>query len=89
MVRDELQSASELLSEAAESASGESKERLQTQADQFAKHAESDRGPDHGRLAKHERILKDVADAEGGEVEAKIDEAIEKIHEYRSTLAGV
>ncbi|WP_267641380.1 DUF7553 family protein [Haloarchaeobius amylolyticus] len=89
MVREALQSASDLLSEAAESASEESRERLQTQADQFAKHAEAERGPDHGRLAKHERILADVADTEGGEVETKIDEALEKIREYRSTVEGV
>ncbi|WP_439027999.1 DUF7553 family protein [Haloarchaeobius sp. DT45] len=89
MVRDELKSASDLLSEAAESASGESAERLQKQAEQFAKHAESDRGPDHGRLAKHERILAEIAETEGGEVETKIDEALTNIRAFRSTIEGV
>ena len=90
MGHENLQRASELLEAAADAATHEdAAERLQKQADEFASHAESERGPDHGRLARHERILTEVAEAEGGTVAAKIDDALDAIRAYRATVDGV
>lgn len=90
MTREPLQEASDILQEAAESATDpEQADRLRTQADEFQAHATDDRGPDHGRLARHERILADVAEAEGAEVAAKVDDALDAIHAYRETIEGV
>jgi hypothetical protein len=90
MTRPNLQRASELVAEAAEAAThADATERLEKQADEFAKHAEAEKGPDHGRLARHERILTEVAEAEGGVVASKLDEALDAVREYRSTVEGV
>jgi hypothetical protein len=90
MGHENLQRASELLEAAADAATHEdAAERLSKQAAEFARHAESERGPDHGRLARHERILTEVAEAEGGTVAAKVDEAIDAVRAYRSTVDGV
>lgn len=87
---EHLQRASELIESAADAATDDdATERLRTQAEEFATHAESDRGPDHGRLARHERILVDVADAEGGTVAENVDEAIDAVHAHRETIDGV
>ncbi|WP_435334320.1 DUF7553 family protein [Haloarchaeobius sp. TZWWS8] len=90
MSREHLQNAAELIREAAEATThNDARERLEKQAEQFAKHAEAERGPDHGRLARHERILTEVAEAEGGVVEKKLDEALVEVREFRSTVKGV
>ncbi|MFC6952473.1 DUF7553 family protein [Halorubellus litoreus] len=90
MVHENLQRAGELLEAAADAATHEdATERLSKQAAEFASHAESERGPDHGRLARHERILTEIAEAEGGTVASKIDEAIDAVRAYRSTVDGV
>ncbi|WP_323677533.1 hypothetical protein [Halorubellus sp. PRR65] len=90
MGHENLQRASDLLEAAADAATHEdATERLQTQAEEFASHAESDRGPDHGRLARHERILTEIAEAEGGTVAAKVDDAIDAVRAYRETVDGV
>ena len=90
MAHENLQRASELLADAADAAThDDAAERLRKQADEFASHAESERGPDHGRLARHERILTEVAEAEGGTVAAKIDDAIDAVRAYRETVDGV
>jgi hypothetical protein len=89
MTRDALKRASEILQNASESASGEAADRLADQSSAFAEHAESDRGPDHGRLARHENHLHDVEDEVGENVQALIEDAFEAIHDYRETIEGV
>lgn len=89
MTREELQSAARHLDEASERASPEARERLADQAAQFERHATADRGPDHGRLARHERILADVAEAEGGAVADRVESALAEIRAYRETVEGV
>lgn len=90
MVRDELQNAAESIEAAADAASGdEARERLQNQASKFEDYATADRGPDHGQLARHEHILNDIADDEGGDVADHVDDALASITEFRSTLEGV
>jgi hypothetical protein len=90
MVHENLQRARELIEAAANAATHDDAiERLETQAAEFATHAESERGPDHGRLARHERILTEIAEAEGGTVATKVDEALDAIRAYRETIDGV
>jgi len=90
MVREELQTASELLREASDAADAdEASERLAEQADEFADLATADRDPDHGRLARHERIVGDAASDENETVREKVDEAIDRVHAFRETIEGV
>jgi hypothetical protein len=90
MAHEHLQRASDLIESAADAAMhDDATNRLRTQAEEFAAHADGDRAPDHGRLARHERILTEIAEAEGGTVAAKIDEAIDAIRAYRQTIDGV
>ncbi|WP_435348205.1 DUF7553 family protein [Haloarchaeobius sp. HRN-SO-5] len=90
MTRDELHTASEHLIAAAKAADDpERRERLYRQAEEFEEHAESERGPDHGRLARHESILDEIADGSNDEVRTEIEVAVDYIHEFRETLPGV
>lgn len=88
MTREELQNAADALRRAADTAGGEAQERLQNQASEFESLADAERGPDHGKLARHEHILTDIAAADD-EVAADIDDALEAIRAYRETLEGV
>ena len=87
MVHEELQRASEELQAAAEVADGEERERLEGQAEAFAKLAES--GTDHGRLARHENALREIKAATGETVGEHVDAAMASITAYRETLDGV
>lgn len=89
MVRDDLRSASEHLRAASSAAAGETSERLSGQAEDFERHATADRGPDHGRLARHESILTTIADEEDGEVADHVEAALADIRAYRETVEGV
>ena len=90
MARDELENAAESIERAADAASDdEAAERLQNQAAKFADYAGADRGPDHGQLARHEHILNDIADEEGGDVESNLEDALESISAFRETVEGV
>jgi|AntDeeMetagen285_2_1112576.scaffolds.fasta_scaffold00837_5 hypothetical protein len=90
MSRDKLAEAQERIADAADAATDEDAiERLTKQAEEFEEHATGDHGPDHGRLARHERILAEIADTEGGAVAENVEAALEAIHAYRETLEGV
>ncbi|WP_440772112.1 DUF7553 family protein [Natronorubrum sp. DTA28] len=90
MTRPELENAAATLQDAAESASDdETRDRLENQARQFETLAEADRGPDHGKLARHEHVLTEIADDEGGAVANLVTEALESISAYRETVDGV
>ena len=89
MTREPLQRASDILQEASEAASGEAADRLEDQASAFATHAESERGPDHGRLARHENHLHELADDVDDAVGELIEDAFDAIHDYRETIEGV
>lgn len=89
MTRTELDNAADSLRTAADLAHGnQSTERLREQSAQFEELTEADTGPDHGKLARHEHILSEIADEE---VEAAdhIESALESIRAYRETLEGV
>ncbi|MBZ6495361.1 DUF7553 family protein [Natrinema longum] len=90
MAREELENAAESIEDAAAAASDdEAQERLQNQAAKFEDYATADHGPDHGQLARHEHILNDIADDEGGDVADHLEDALGAITEFRSTLEGV
>ncbi|APX97410.1 DUF7553 family protein [Natronorubrum daqingense] len=90
MSRTTLERAASTLEEAANAASDdETKQRLESQSSQFESLADANRGPDHGKLARHEHVLTEIADEEGGAVANLIAEALESIHAYRETLEGV
>jgi hypothetical protein len=90
MSREHLQRASRRLRTAAEAATDEgAADRLREQADEFATHADRDRGPDHGRLARHERILNEIAADENDAVSSAIEDALEEIRAFRATVDGV
>ena len=90
MARENLEDAAATLREAADVASDdETRERLENQADQFADLADAERGPDHGKLARHEPILTEIADEQGGDVEAQVEDALASIRAFRETVEGV
>lgn len=92
MVREELQATSEALREAAAATSDvDAEERLYDQSRQFADLATAERGPDHGRLARHENVLNEVLEKIDGESEAteQIENALAHVKEYRSDVPGV
>jgi len=89
MSGEQLRRASQHLQAAAEVADGDVRERLHEQSDHVARLAERDRGPDHGRLARHERTIDNIADSAGEAVATHVEDALESIHAYRETIEGV
>lgn len=89
MPRDELTEAANILEQAAAAADGEAAETLREQASQLDALAERDRGPDHGRLDRHQQALRNVRPDVADDVASQIDEAIQRITTYRETLPGV
>ena len=89
MVRDELQSASEKLAEASAAADGEVAETLDDQSEQLERLATRDRGPDHGRLARHENVLGEIAETNASEVADLVEAALADMRSYREGVEGV
>lgn len=87
MTHDRLRRASEELHAAAEAADGEQRNRLTDQAEALAGLAES--GTDHGRLARHENVLREIKTATDETVGEHVDAAMASITAYRETLDGV
>lgn len=90
MSRGELERAGDLLESAAESATdGDAAGRLGDLADQLARLADADHGPDHGRLARIQSGLDEVQAAVGDEAAVRIEEALDEIRAFRETVEGV
>lgn len=93
MPREQLQSASEALRDAAAAATGELRDRVYEQSDGMARLAVGETDPDHGQLARYTNTLREIADdAESeGETEAveHVERAIEHVREYREGVEGV
>lgn len=89
MVRDELSDASDNLREAAVSARAEFEEQLYERSDELARLATADEGPDHGRLARITHALDDLAEDVEAETSEYVQQAKEKVREYRETVEGV
>ena len=89
MTREKLSEASGTLERAAEDAEGDAAETLREQARQLASLAEAERGPDHGRLARHQAALRDVQAKVDDDLAERIGEANAAINAHRETLEGV
>lgn len=90
MTREELERASEALRRAGEAAEdADARRRLHEQSDHMARLATAEQGPDHGRLARHERAIDGAADGAGDAVAEHAEAALSAIHDYRETLEGV
>ncbi len=89
MSREELADASEKLRQAAELATGDTRERLYEQADAFADAAAADHGPDHGKLARHLHVLREIEDDADEELAAHVETARDLVSTYREGVEGV
>jgi chromosome segregation ATPase len=88
MTRTELETASERLDSAADSAETNA-DRLADLADQLDQLAGADRGPDHGRLARIQTALDEIQQEVDDETAATIEDARTEVREYRATVDGV
>lgn len=86
MAHEELAAASEVLERAAGDVPEQHRDRVETQAEQLASLAERERGPDHGRLARHMTALQELADATDND---DIRRAYDHVKTYREGVEGV
>lgn len=90
MASEELQRASELLRDAAEAVDDPAvEERIYDQSRQLADAAAADRGPDHGKLARHQNALHEIIEDSNDEAAELVEEALDHVKEYRSGVEGV
>jgi gas vesicle protein len=89
MVREKLSEASDNLREAAIEGKAEFEERLYERSDELANLAAADDGPDHGRLARITHALEDLAEDVEEETREHVQQAKEKVKEYRENVEGV
>jgi hypothetical protein len=90
MTKPQLARARDLLASAAEDASDtEAQETLSNLSDQLDRLADSDHGPDHGRLAHIKAKLEDIQARESDAVAVTIEDALDEIHAFRETIEGV
>lgn len=90
MVREELKAASEDLRAASDAADGAAvREELSDLADHMAHLATRDRGPDHGRMARHDRAMLHLIEETEGAVRDHVESALDRLRSYRSTVDGV
>lgn len=89
MPRDQLQTAADALAEVTETADEETADRLRDLSAQLETLATRDRAPDHGRLARVQRALEEVAAEADAAVADAVEEADDAIDAFRETLEGV
>lgn len=90
MTHEELEAASEALHQASRTATDDATAaRLREHADQLARLADRDAGPDHGRLARHQHALADILDGGDEGIRDRVEAAKSHISAYRETVEGV
>lgn len=90
MPREELSTAGERLETAASNTADDAAaERLSDLSKQLSNLSTTDRGPDHGRLARIQSALNDLKTGDAEDVTDSIEAANDAINEYRSDLEGV
>ncbi|QLG60933.1 DUF7553 family protein [Halorarum salinum] len=89
MSREELEEASGHLRRAAETAEGETREKLAEQSQRFADAASRESGPDHGWLDRHTHVVRELGEELDEEGREHVDDAVERINAYRETVPGV
>ena len=65
------------------------RDELTTLADHMQQLATRERGPDHGRMARHDRAMLHLIDDTDGAVKDHIETALDRLRAYRSTVEGV
>lgn len=90
MSKEQLRTASEELAHVSETVNDSTvRERLAEQAAQLEQLADANRGPDHGRLARHKYAISKLRDELDEEQAEHVDHALEEIRAYRETVEGV
>lgn len=89
MSSDPLLEASEGLAEAGRATEGPIGDRLADLAEQLRGLAGRDRPPDHGRLARLQQHLREVADGADDPAAEAADRANELVNAFRETIEGV
>jgi hypothetical protein len=89
MTREALETAASHLRTASDHATDEPGDRLADLAGQLEDLATSDRGVDHGRLARVQNALVDLRETVGAPAADAIDDADDAIDDFRQTLDGV
>ena len=89
MTRKLLVDASEHLRRAADAAGDDAAERFDRVADDLAKAADAEHGPDHGWMAKRIHTIRDAAGGAGEEATGHAEAAVQSIAEYREDVPGV
>jgi hypothetical protein len=86
VTREQLQTASESLERAAGAVDEEHRDRSDSLAAATADLAERERGPDHGRLARIDRVLTELIEATDND---DVRTARSEVRSYRETVEGV
>ncbi|WP_458207239.1 DUF7553 family protein [Haladaptatus sp. NG-SE-30] len=89
MPREQLVQAAEELKQASADVSGETKDRLEAQAETLRSLAEADHGPDHGRLDRIMHGLSELKTEVDDETAERIDSAYDHVKAHRETVSGV
>lgn len=90
MTRVELTRAADLLREASNGMDDDALvERTSGTAEQLARFADADRGPDHGRIARIENTLREIEADTEGDVRATVERAHGQLSAYRETVEGI
>lgn len=88
MSADELQHALDELRTARDLADGEAEERISKLVDSVAGAIENDRTVDHGKLARMDRTLAEIAEEGAGETETAVQDARDALRSYREGVPG-
>ncbi len=83
---EQLQIARDDLEQAAKSADDDVRDDIRETTDAFADYITGDTEPDHALLDERLNTLRQVKQDADGDTEARIDNAIESVEEYRTTI---
>lgn len=89
MPREQLVQAAEELKEASAGVSGETKDRLESQAESLRSLAKAEHGPDHGRLDRIMHALSELKNDVDEETAEQVDSAYDYVKTHRETVSGV
>ena len=88
MSADELQHALDELRTARDLAEGEAEERISNLVDSVADAIDDGRTVDHGKLARMDRTLAEIAEDSAGDTESAVGDARDALRSYREGVPG-
>lgn len=88
MSADELQHALDELRTARDLAEGEAEERISKLVDSVSGAIDDGRTVDHGKLARMDRTLAEIAEDSSGETETAVQDARDALRSYREGVPG-